>query len=69
MPLLGSVGEVLWDSWAKARFVSSNQKEQDFGKCHGDLIQVAHRGSPWEMGETTYHKGSWEIVLQPYIYL
>lgn len=38
MPLLGSVRGVLWGSWAKTEFVSSNQKQQAVGKCHGDLI-------------------------------
>lgn len=28
MPLLGSVGRVLWASWAKTRLIDSNQKNK-----------------------------------------
>lgn len=38
MPLLGSVGGVLWDSQARARLVSSNPKQQSFGKLFWGLF-------------------------------
>lgn len=38
MPLLGSLGGVLLDSWAKSGLVNSNQKEQSCVKLYGNLI-------------------------------
>lgn len=37
MPLLGSMGAVLWGSQAKPRLVNSNEKQQGFGKLCRDL--------------------------------
>ena len=38
MNLLESVGRVLWGSWAKARFINSNQRKWSFGELHRCLI-------------------------------
>ena len=38
MPILESLGAVLWGPQANAWLVNLNQKEQGFGKLHGGLI-------------------------------
>lgn len=65
MPLLGSVGRVLWGSWTKGRLVNSNHKHSGLGKLHKrSYLRVAVGG-----GKTVYHKGIGEVVLGTFIYL
>ena len=52
MPLLGSVGGVLWDSQAKAGLVNSKQKSRVLVSYMGSHL----RGWPWEAEETVDHK-------------
>lgn len=59
MPLLGSMGK-LWGSWAKARFVNSNQKEQGFGKVQGYYLR-AHMGKLLGDGETAVRESHQEL--------
>ena len=51
MPLLGIEGQVLWDSWAKARFVNSNQKSGVLVSFVGVLSKRCSRGRPGRRGE------------------
>lgn len=44
MPSLGSKGCVLWGSQAEARLVSSDQKNQSFGKLLG-VEYLTHKGN------------------------
>lgn len=69
MPLLGSMGAVLWGSQAKPRFVNSNEKQQGFAKLFRDLSRGYTRWSPSEAGDTVAHKGCWRSLSGIYIYL
>lgn len=44
MNLLGSVGEVFWDSRANAVLIDLNQKEKGFGKLHRGLFKGVYKG-------------------------
>lgn len=57
MPLLGSVGGVLWGPQAKARLVNSNQTSEALVSSMGVLFNGRTRGRPWEVGEIADHKG------------
>ena len=59
VPLLGSVDAVLRVSWAKSRFISSNQKRGVVVNSTGVLSKGLTRARPWEMVETLCHKGYW----------
>lgn len=51
MPLLGSVGRVLWGSRVKAWSVNSNQKGKCFGKlCGGPYLRGSQREGPGRRG-------------------
>ena len=70
MLLLGSVGGVLWDSWAEAGLVTSNPKEQVLVSSPAVLSKQYTRGRSWEAGETVYYKGHWgNHIKETYIYL
>ena len=49
IPLLGSVGGVLWDAQAKSRLVNSNQREKGLCKLHGSLIYGVYKRSYLEL--------------------
>ena len=57
LPLLGSMGGVIWDSQARAMLMISNQKS---GVWHGDLLQGVHQPYRyWQSEKTVDHKGCW----------
>lgn len=62
MPVLGSVGGVFWDSWAKAR-LSIQTKRREFGKFYGGSYLRTAQGNAVEAQEFVDHKGYWEIIL------
>ena len=67
MPLLGSMGGVPGDSWAKDRLVNSNPKV--LVSPMGVLIKGAHEGKALMAGETTRPKTVGEVISGTYIYL
>lgn len=58
MPSLGSKGCVLWGSQTEAGLVSSNQKNQSFGKLLGVeyLTKAFTRVKAWESGKSAYNE-------------
>lgn len=58
MLFLGSVGGVLWGSWAKARLFNSNWKSGVLVSSTG-IISKGTGGRPWELEESVSHQGCW----------
>lgn len=57
VPLLGSVGGIIWGSQAKCGLVNSNQRTSDVNPC-----RVLSKWNTWEgigRQETVDHKGCW----------
>lgn len=59
MPLLASVGRVLWGSSAEARLVNSYQKSWVLVNHLGILLKGSIRVRHWESGKIVDHKDYW----------
>lgn len=59
MPLLGSVGEVLWSFQSMARLVNSNPKSLILINHAGILSKGRIGGKCWKAWMTVDHKGRW----------
>lgn len=62
MPLLGSMGGMLWSSWAKAGSVNSNQKSRVFVSPTGVLSKGHIRHTGPGRGETVDHKAVGKVI-------
>ena len=69
MLLLGSVGGVLWGSWAKAELDSSNQKSRVLVSFVGVLSKGCIRRRQWEAGELLITRAVGEATSGTCIYL
>lgn len=57
------MGGVLWGSYVRTRWVSSNPKsEQGFGQLTGVLARVFKALRHWEAGEIADHKGPGQVT-------
>ena len=66
VPLLGSMGRVLWSSWTEARLVHSKQKNRVLVSPMGVLTKGHVRGRHWEAGETVDHKRYWRNHIRDF---
>lgn len=70
MPLLESVGGVLWGSQVEAGLINLNQKNGFFlVSPKGVLPKEYKKGMHWEVEETVDHKCCWRSDIRTFVTL